>query len=275
MKIIEKQLLADVSSTRLAKLKVFSPDVASKVTPGQFVVLMVSEEGERIPLTVVDADKAAGTITLIFQEMGLTTRLLNRLKPGDSLYALVGPLGHSTQIKDYGRVILVGGGVGIAEILPVAKAFKEAKNHVTTIIGARTKELLILENELKAVSDEFYVTTDDGSYARKGFTTDVLAELLAERKYGLVYSVGPIPMMRKVADVTRPSATKTLVSLNALMIDATGMCGVCRVTVAGEVRFTCVDGPEFDGHLVDWDELTKRNRVYEEKERHICKLYNL
>jgi ferredoxin--NADP+ reductase len=169
-------------------------------------------------------------------------------------------------------VILVGGGVGIAEIYPVAKGYKEAGNNVTTIIGARAKELLILEKELKDTSDDFYVTTDDGSYARKGFTTDVLAELLKNSKYDLVYAVGPIPMMKRVSLVAGEFNVKTIVSLNALMVDATGMCGCCRVTVGGETKFSCVDGPEFEGSLVDWDELTKRNRIYEDKEKHICKL---
>jgi ferredoxin--NADP+ reductase len=291
MKIIEKQVLADVSGARLVKLKVFSPDIAAKARPGQFVVIMASENGERVPLTVVDKDLTNGAITLIFQEAGLTTRLLGKTSPGDYLYALAGPLGHPTEIKNYAKVILVGGGVGIAEIFPVAKALKEEKNHVTTILGARTKDLLILEKELKAQSDEFYVTTDDGSYERKGFVTDVLKELLEQwatqrsrspdaqsgslgnwETGKIVYAVGPIPMMRNVADVTRPFGIRTLVSLNALMVDATGMCGVCRVTVGNEMKFTCVDGPEFDGHLVDWDELIKRNRIYEEKEKHICKL---
>ncbi len=272
MKIVKKEVLTDNPAAKVTLLEVISPDIADKVKPGQFVVLMVSAQGERIPLTVVDTDKQKGTITMIFQEAGLTTKLLGRLQVGDSLYALAGPLGHPTEIKNYGKVILVGGGVGIAEILPVARALKEAGNHVATILGSRTKELLILEEELKKVSDKFYVTTDDGSYGRKGFTTDVLTELLKEEEYSLVYAVGPIPMMQKVSQVSGNFKVKTIVSLNALMVDATGMCGCCRVDVGGETKFSCVDGPEFDAQLVDWDGLIKRNRIYTEKEKHICNL---
>jgi ferredoxin--NADP+ reductase len=273
MKIIKKVILAEMPDTRVTKIEVEAPLIAAKAKPGQFVVLMVEEKGERIPLTVVDADK--GIITLIFQELGLTTKLLGKLNAGSALYACLGPLGHPTEMKNYGRVIMVGGGVGIAEIYPVAKAFKNAGNHVTTIIGARTKALLILEDELKTVSDEVHVSTDDGSSGRKGFTTDILKEILTKDKYGLVYAVGPIPMMKKVSSVTKDFGVKTLVSLNALMVDASGMCGSCRVKINREVKLSCVDGPEFDAFLVDWEELEKRSRIYEEKEKHICKLYKL
>jgi len=211
-------------------------------------------------------------VTLIFQEAGFTTKLLGRMNVGDSLYALVGPLGHATDIRLYGKVILVGGGVGIAEIYPVALALKKSGNFVVTVLGARTKSLLILEDELKNTSDELYVATDDGSYQRKGFTTDILKELLAGNKFDLVYSVGPIPMMQRVSAVTKDFKVETIVSLNALMVDATGMCGCCRVTVAGKTKFSCIDGPEFNALDVDWDELTKRNRVYSDKEKHICSL---
>ena len=275
MKIIKKEILSDIAGTKVVKLEIASPDIARKAQPGQFIALMVSDKGERIPLTIVDTDKASGTITLILQEAGLTTRLLGKMKPGDSLYALVGPLGHATEIKKYGKVILVGGGVGIAEIYPVAKALKAAGNHVTTILGARTKDLLILEKELKAASDELLVATDDGSYGRKGFTTDILDELLKKGGYDLVYSVGPIPMMKRSAAVTANYKVRTIVSLNAIMVDATGMCGCCRVTVGGKTLFSCVDGPEFDAHQIDWDELVKRNRIYEENEKHMCKLNEL
>ncbi|MFA5287042.1 MAG: sulfide/dihydroorotate dehydrogenase-like FAD/NAD-binding protein [Candidatus Omnitrophota bacterium] len=273
MKILQKQVLSDFQGVRVVKLKVFAPNMASKAKPGQFIALMVSKEGERIPLTIVEKDK--DSITIIFQEAGLTTKLLGRLEVGDSLYALVGPLGHATEIKLYGKVILVGGGVGIAEIYPVAQALKEAGNHVVTILGSRTKELLILENELKSASSELHIVTDDGSYQRKGFTTDVLKELLEKDKYDLVYSVGPIPMMKRVAEVTKSFNVKTIVSLNALMVDATGMCGCCRVTVEGKTKFSCIDGPEFEAQAIDWDELTKRNRVYQDKEKHICNLYKV
>jgi len=275
MKITEKKVLVDTAGARVIRFTVVSPSIAKKAGPGQFVALMVKEEGERIPLTIVDNDAEKGTIVLIVQEAGLTTKLLGKLKPGDSLYALTGPLGHATEVKNYGKVILVGGGVGIAEIYPVAKALKAAGSHITTILGARSKDILILEEELKKVSDEFFVTTDDGSYGRKGFVTDVLKELLAKEKYDLIYSVGPIPMMKNTALTAKDSSAKILVSLNSLMVDATGMCGGCRVTVGKEVKFTCVDGPEFDARQVDWTELQKRNRVYEDKEKHICKLNDL
>ncbi len=275
MDILNKEILTDISGTKVTLIKVSSGEIAAKAKAGQFIVLMVSEKGERIPLTVVDADKEKGAITLIFQEVGLTTKLLGKLNIGDSLYALVGPLGHATEIKNYGKVILAGGGVGIAEIYPVAKALKAVGNHITAILGARTKEVLILEQELKSASDEIYIMTDDGSYGRKGFTTDILNELLSKENYNLVYAVGPIPMMKKVSEVTSEFNTKTIVSLNALMIDASGMCGGCRVNVAGEVKFSCVDGPEFDASAIDWQELEKRNKIYLDKEKHICNFYKL
>jgi ferredoxin--NADP+ reductase len=272
MKILNKETLIDTSGVRVGMMEVLSPEIALKARPGQFIVLMASEKGERVPLTVVERNISKGTIKLIFQEAGLTTKMLGAMKTGDSLYSLVGPLGHPTEIKKYGKVIIVGGGVGSAEIYPVAKAMKEAGNHVTTILGARSKDLLILENELKDASDEFYVATDDGSYGRKGFTTDILEELLSKGKYDLVYSVGPIPMMKRSSMVTKKFNAKAIVSLNAIMVDATGMCGCCRVTVGGKTYFSCVDGPEFDASLVDWEELIKRNRIYDDKEKHICKL---
>jgi len=285
MNILEKKVLAAPAGAaaggRIVQMQITSPDIAHKARPGQFIVLMVSEEGERIPLTVVNADKTRGTVMIIFQEAGLTTKLLGKLNVGDSLYACVGPLGHATEIRNYEKVILVGGGVGIAEIYPVAKAFKEAGNHVTTIIGSRSKDMLILEAELKKISDDFYVTTDDGSYGRKGFVTDILKEVLAQRlkspkaHEGLVYAVGPIPMMKAVAVTTKPFGIKTLVSMNALMVDGTGMCGSCRVHVNDKVQFACVDGPEFDAQAIDWDEFTKRSRIYDDKEKHVCKLKQL
>ena len=273
MKIAAKEILSQTVDTSVVKIEVIAPEIAKKALAGQFVVLMVDKKGERIPLTIVDKDIDKGVVTLIFQQAGLTTRLLGNLKPGDALYALVGPLGHATEIKNYGRVILVGGGVGIAEIYPVAKALKEAGNHLTIILGARSKDLLIMENELKEVCEEFFVTTDDGSAGRKGLTSDILAELLGKNKYDLVYAVGPIPMMRIVSEMTKESRTRTIVSLNALMVDATGMCGCCRVNVGGEVKFSCVDGPEFDGQALDWDELIKRSRMYSGQEKHLCNLY--
>jgi ferredoxin--NADP+ reductase len=279
MKIIRNETLAEAGNTKITKLEVIAPDIALKIKPGQFVVVMVSEEGERIPLTVVAQDIGKGTITLIFQEVGLTTKLLGKMVVGDSLYVLVGPLGHPTEIKNYGKVILVGGGVGIAEIHPVAKVLKDAGNHITAILGAKNKAMLILERELKESCDELYISTDDGSYGRKGFVTDVLKELLSHNlrsmAYNLIYAVGPIPMMKKVAEVSRDFNTKTIVSLNALMVDATGMCGCCRVTVSGKTKFSCIDGPEFDGHEVNWDELEKRDKTYIAQQSHICKIMGL
>ncbi|MDD5561830.1 MAG: sulfide/dihydroorotate dehydrogenase-like FAD/NAD-binding protein [Candidatus Omnitrophica bacterium] len=272
MRIISKEVIALCAGTRIVKISLVAPELSRKVQAGQFAVIMVDEKGERVPLTIVESDSAAGNVTLIFQEAGLTTKFLGSLNTGDNLYAVLGPLGHPTQIKNYGKAILVGGGVGIAEILPVARALKKAGNHITSILGAKNKCLLILEDELKDASDLIYVATDDGSYGRKGLTTDILSELLNKDKYDLVYSVGPIPMMRKAAEAAGEYNTDSLVSLNALMVDATGMCGCCRVSVFGKVRFSCVDGPDFDGRGVDWEELGKRNKMYNEQEKHICKL---
>lgn len=278
MKILDKKILSDDPRARIVQMEVFSPNIAQKAKAGQFLVLMASDVGERIPLTIVEADKNKDTITVIFQEAGLTTKFLGKLEIGDSLYALAGPLGHATEITKQDNIVIVGGGVGIAEIYPITKAFKAAGNHIDVILGARTKDLLILEKELSKFCDELHIATDDGSYGKKGFVTDILKDLLASSvqriKYGLVYAVGPIPMMRKVSETTKPFGIKTTVSLNALMVDATGMCGCCRVTVNGQTKFSCVDGPEFDAHLVDWDELIKRNNIYYDKEKHICKLYD-
>ncbi len=272
MKIISKEVIVGQAGARIIKLSLLAPEISQKAKAGQFVVVMVNEKGERIPLTIVESDIKSGSLTLIFQEVGLTTQALGALNVGGNLYALVGPLGHPTEIKNYGKVILVGGGVGIAEILPVARALKKAGNHIITVLGSRNKELLILEAELKSASDEIYIMTDDGSYGKKGFTTDMLGELLSKDKYDLIYTVGPIPMMKRVVLVSREYKIKTLVSLNALMVDATGMCGCCRVSVFGEVKFSCVDGPDFDGPGVDWEELEKRNKVYSVQEKHICNL---
>ena len=272
MRILDKKTLMETPTERVTQMKIFSPDVAAKALPGQFVVLMVSPNGERVPLTVVETDVKTGAVTIIFQEVGFSTKLLGKLNAGDSLFAFVGPLGHATEIKKYGKVILVGGGVGIAEIYPVAKALKEKGNHVVTILGARTKQLLILEPELRSCSSELQITPDGGSLGRKGFTTDVLGELLSKDSYEIVYAVGPLPMMKKVAMTTKGFGVKTVVSLNSLMVDGTGMCGGCRVTVGNEIKFTCVDGPEFDAASVDWDELGKRTRMYVDKEKHLCKL---
>lgn len=279
MRIVAKEIIAEHNGVRIVKLIISSVQISQKAKAGQFVVVMANEKGERIPLTIVEADAKAQTVTLIFQEVGLTTKTLGLLNTGDTLYALVGPLGRATEIKKYGKVILVGGGVGIAEIYPVAKALKQAGlpaggagNNLTIIIGAKTKKLLILEDELKGLADKICIVTDDGSLGQRGFTTDSLEDFLKKDKYDLVYAVGPIPMMEKVSQVSHSFDTRTIVSLNALMVDATGMCGCCRVTVGGQVRFSCVDGPEFFADKIDWEELKKRNTMYADKEKHICKL---
>ena len=278
--VVNKKNLSDCRGVKITMLEIENRFIAASAAAGQFVVLLAAEEGERIPLTVVNTDKSKGTVTVIFQEAGFTTKLLGSLKTGDSLYAVAGPMGNPTEIKEYGNVILVGGGVGIAEIFPVARSLKEKGNYVISILGAKTKDLLILEDELREISDEIYICTDDGSYGRKGFTTDVLKELLKSYQSPsvscqLIYAVGPIPMMRLVSSVTKEFGVKTIVSLAALMVDATGMCGSCRVTVGGEVKFSCIDGPEFDAHLVDWQELAKRANVYKDKEKQILEGNNI
>ena len=270
MKILSKEIIANYSGVKIVQLSLAAPEISRKAKAGQFVVVMATEKGERIPLTIVESDSQAGSIKLIFQEAGLTTQVLGSLAVGDNVYALLGPLGHPTEIKNYGQVILVGGGVGIAEILPVARALKQAGNQVSSILGAKNKELLILEDKLKAVSDQIYIMTDDGSIGRKGFTTEMLEELLNKDKYDLIYAVGPIPMMKLAVSISKKYQVKNLVSLNALMVDATGMCGCCRVSVFGQVKFSCVDGPDFDGQGVDWVELEKRNKAYSQQEKHIC-----
>jgi ferredoxin--NADP+ reductase len=263
-KIINKQILA----SQVTKLEIQAPIIARKASAGQFVVLINDERGERIPLTLADWNKQEGTITLIFQGVGFSTSKLSARNIGDSIEHILGPLGHPTEIKKFGRVICVGGGVGIAEIFPVSRAFKETGNQVAGIIGARNKGLLILENEMKGVCDELYVTTDDGSYGRKGFVTDVLKEVLSTQT-DLVYAIGPVVMMRAVSDITRQFKIRTIVSLNPIMVDATGMCGACRCTVKGETKFACVDGPDFDAHQVDFQELEKRINQFKEQEQMI------
>ncbi len=262
-KIIFKQNLA----LNIKKIVIEAPTVTKKILPGQFIVIIIDEKGERIPLTVVESDKEKGTLTLIFQEVGKSTYRLGELKVGDAILNLLGPLGRPTEIKNLGRIITVGGGVGIAEVYPVTRAFKEVDNTVISIIGARNRSLLILEQEMREVTDELFVATDDGSYGRKGFVSDALEELLPDTKVNLVYAVGPVLMMRAVSDITRAYKIKTLVSLNPIMVDATGMCGSCRVSVDGKTKFGCVDGPEFDGHLVDFSELQKRLSLFSKQEK--------
>ncbi len=273
-RIIRAQALAPT----VTRFEIEAPFIARKRKPGNFVMIRIDDHGERIPLTLADSDPAAGTITIIVQAIGKTTKQLCAKKSGESILDVVGPLGTPTPIEDHGKVVCVGGGVGTAELYPITRALKEAGNTVYSIVGARSRELVILEHEMQAISDTLFITTDDGSYGRKGFVTDQLKELLdTVPGIGAVFAIGPLPMMRAVANLTRPYAVHTLVSLNTVMVDGTGMCGGCRVTVNGTMKFACVDGPEFDGHTVDFDELMMRNRTYVAQERiseelHVCRL---
>ncbi len=243
--------------------RVEAPKVAAKRKPGQFVIVRVAEHGERIPLTIADADPAGGWIALIVQSVGKTTMTMNRLEAGDHLLDLAGPLGTPSHIERFGTVVVVGGGVGTAIAYPTAAAFDEAGNRVLSIIGGRSRPYIILEEELQAVSAEVYPCTDDGSYGFHGLVTDKLAEVITAEPVDRVLAIGPIPMMEAVAAVTAPNDIPTIVSLNSIMVDGTGMCGGCRVRVGGERRFTCVDGPEFDAHQVDFAQLRTRNSAYE------------
>jgi len=267
----------DKISPNVGRMVVEAPYVARHRKAGQFIILRIDEFGERIPLTIAGSNREEGTITLYYQVVGKTTEHLAELSAGGSLLDIAGPLGHPTEIKNFGTAVCVGGGIGVAPIYPIATALAEAGNRLITIIGARTKELLIMESELSAVGEKLIVCTDDGSYGRKAFVTEALGEIIGAEKVDLVVAIGPVPMMRAVSELTRPHHIKTLVSLNSIMVDGTGMCGGCRVTVDGEKRFTCVDGPEFDGHLVEFEELSARLGTYrdyekESMERHHCRL---
>ena len=272
-KILRKEKLnKDVS-----RILVDAPHIARAAKPGNFVVVIPTDNAERIPLTIADADAKTGTISIIFQIVGATTKLLDSLNEGDEVAHLLGPLGVPSHIEDFGTVVVIGGGVGIAEIYPYVKALKKAGNKVVTIIGARCEDLLIYRQELGTQSAELRVTTDDGSCGRKGFVSDELKDLIASGlKIDLVVAVGPVPMMKVCCDVTKPHGIKTVVSLNPIMLDATGMCGVCRVVVGGKTRFACVEGPEFDGHEVDFKELSDRLKPYKDVEKkayeHVCRL---
>ncbi len=253
-----RQLAPDV-----VLFEVEAPLIAKKRKAGQFIILRIHEEGERIPLTIADSNSEKGTITLIVQGVGKTTKLLNSLKVGDQLIDVVGPLGKPTHIDSNANVVCIGGGIGAAVVYPILKAFRDSSSHVTSIIGARTKDLLILEDEIRALSEQTIVTTDDGSYGMHGFVTDALKKLVSNgRMIDEVIAIGPVPMMRAVCRVTAEAKIKTIVSLNPIMVDGTGMCGGCRVMVSGRMQFVCVDGPEFDGHAVDFDELTARLKSY-------------
>lgn len=263
-KVLEKKYLHD----SVVKLVLEAPEIARKRLPGQFIVLMIDDRGERIPLTIVESDAEKGTIAIISQTVGKTTADLANLEAGDSIQHVLGPLGLPTEIENFGTSVCVGGGVGVGVVYPIAAALKEKGGRVISIIGARTKDLLILEEEMGRVSDELIVATDDGSYGYHGFVSGVLQELIDKgTTIDRVFAIGPVPMMRVICNVTKPHGIKTIVSLNPIMVDATGMCGACRVSVAGQTKFGCVDGPEFDGHDVDFDLLMNRLRMYCDQEK--------
>ncbi|MBU1006138.1 MAG: sulfide/dihydroorotate dehydrogenase-like FAD/NAD-binding protein [Candidatus Omnitrophica bacterium] len=266
-KIISNKKLAP----QIFKMEIEAELVARKASAGQFVMIRIDDKGERIPLTIAGID--GKKITIVYQVAGVSTYKLTKKKEGEALQDVVGPLGHKTETKDIGTVCCVGGGVGIAELYPVAKAYRSAGNKVIVIIGARNKELVIFKDELSKVSDEMFVTTDDGSDGEKGFVSGVLKRLVdSGKKIDLVYAVGPAIMMKVTANLTRPYAIKTLASLNSILVDGTGMCGSCRVEVGGETKFACVDGPEFDAHKVNFEELMARQLLFKEQEKHACKI---
>ncbi len=263
-KIIKKEVLAPM----IKLLEIKAPLVAGKAAAGQFVIIRTHELGERVPLTIADFDREKGIITCVFQEVGKTTRELGTMIPGDCITDFVGPLGLPSHIEKFGRVVCVGGGIGVAPVYPIARALKDAGNDVTGIVGARTKSFIFWEDKMRSACSELRVTTDDGTYARKGFVTDLLREVIEEKgDIALCLAIGPLPMMQAVCALTREYKLKTIVSLNSIMVDGTGMCGSCRVTVGGETKFACVDGPEFDGHEVDFAEMSRRSVIYKPQEK--------
>jgi len=273
---------ADFIAPNIKRFKILAPKIAAKRKAGQFVIIRVNDNGERIPLTIADSDPVAGTIQIIVQGIGKTTQELNQLNAGDYISDVVGPLGKPSHIEKFGTAVSIGGGVGTAIAFPTAVALKKAGNHTISIIGGRSKDYVILEDEMKNICDEVFITTDDGSYGKHGFVTDQLKELIESRNIDFVLAIGPIPMMKAVAEVTREKGIQTVVSLNPVMVDGTGMCGGCRATVDDKTVFVCVDGPEFDAHKVDFETLMRRNQTYNSQERtaldqHECKLekYNL
>lgn len=260
-KIITKKELAP----KIQLFEVYAPEISEKAKPGQFIILIIDEKGERIPLTIAGYDTKKGTITFVFNEVGKTTKQLGLLKEGDYLQNITGPLGNPSQIKSFGKVLCLAGGVMIAPMLLQVKALREAGNIITAVIGARIKELLFFEEEMKALSHKLYVATDDGSKGYKGLS--FLKEILEKEGFDRCITMGPVVMMRNVCEITKPFGISTIVTLMPIMVDGMGMCGACRVTVGGETKFACVDGPEFDGHSVDFDELTKRQRLFLPEER--------
>jgi len=263
-KIIKRQEMAEGT---VVLNEIEAPLIAKKAKPGQFVILKATETGERIPLTMADTDPKNGTITVIYMVVGKSTAIFKDLKVGDGYMDVIGPLGAPTHLDKVGKVICVGGGTGVAVLHPITRGLKEVGNDVTSIIGSRNKGLLILEDKMKSASTRLHVCTDDGSYGHHGFVTDILKETLEKEEIKLVVGIGPVPMMKAVCNITKEYKVKTLVSLNPIMIDGTGMCGGCRVSVGGETKFACVDGPEFDGHKVDFDELMLRLRAYDLEEK--------
>jgi ferredoxin--NADP+ reductase len=271
--IMHKIISAKFLAPNIKRFEISAPKIAEKRKAGQFVIIRINDHGERIPLTIADSDKEKGTITIIVQGIGKTTKELNSLKSGDFIADVVGPLGKPSHIENFGTSISIGGGVGTAIAFPTAVALKKAGNHTISIIGGRTKEFVILEKEMREICDEVFITTDDGSYGKHGFVTDQLKELIDQRKIDFVLAIGPIPMMRAVADVTKEKNIPTVVSLNPVMVDGTGMCGGCRAIVDGKTVFVCVDGPEFDAHKVDFETLGRRNRTYLMQESDALKNY--
>ena len=273
---ILKKTIWSAQEPRITEFVLDAPEIARAHKAGQFVIIIPCDTGERIPLTIADKDAEKGTISILFQEVGASTMLLGSFKEGDKLMHVAGPLGKPTHVEKFGTVVCVGGGVGIAPVHPIAKAMKDAGNKVISILGARTKDLLIYEDLMKKASTEVRITTDDGSYVKKGFVTDELKQMIEVEKIpiDLVVVIGPPIMMKFVCKVTEPHKIKTFASLNTIMVDGTGMCGACRVTVGGKTKFVCVDGPEFDGHEVDYDEMMARQRQYLPEEKQavdICK----
>lgn len=270
VKILKKQVLAP----QIKRIELDAPEISRKAKPGQFVVLRVNEEGERIPLTIADAKPDEGILVVVFQEVGKSTMLLGTLNEGDEIIDLIGPLGKPTEIEKFGTVVCIGGGVGTPEIYPVARALKQAGNKVISIIGFRNKELILMEKEMAQVSDELIVTTDDGSNGTKGFVTDILQQIINRgEKIDRCFAVGPVIMMKMVSLLTKPYGIPTIVSLNPIMLDATGMCGVCRIEYDGETKFACVDGPEFDGHKVNFDLLMARLKTYVKEEKQAVEIF--
>lgn len=261
-------------SEKVNEYVVYAPDVAHRVRAGQFIILRATEDGERVPFTVCDYDREKGTITILVQTVGYSTMILEKLSVGDTICDFVGPLGKPTDLSGFDKILLVGGGIGSAVIYPQAKQLMLENKAADVIVGARNESLVIYENDFKKFSNEFFVMTDDGSAGEKGFVTDKIKNLLDEgRKYDCIFAVGPLPMMKAVCALTKNYGVKTIVSMNTIMVDGTGMCGSCRLTVDGKVKYACVDGPEFDGHLVDFDEAINRSKFYNEQEKeHVCRL---